>query len=80
MQPCRRHLLSLPQPHPAPAPAPPLLAQQEPVGHEMLVNLLLNELILCSGVLAPKPYLAALCRVAAALDVFPVGEAEGGVS
>lgn len=46
----------------------------------MLVDLLLRELLVCSGFLAPKPYLGALCRVAAALEAFPVGEAEGGVS
>lgn len=62
-------------PHP-PAPAP----QQEAVGHEMLVDLLLRELLVCSALDVPKPYLAALCRTAASLEVFPVGEAEGGVS
>ena len=54
--------------------------QQEIVGHEMLVDILLREMLVCSGFLVPKPYLAALCKVAAALEVFPVGEAEGGVS
>lgn len=59
---------------------PPVWLQQEAVGHEMLVDILLREVLVCSGFLVPKPYLAALCRVAAALEVFPVGEEEGGVS
>ncbi len=46
----------------------------------MLVDLLLRELLVCSALDVPKPYLAALCRTAASLEVFPVGEAEGGVS
>ncbi|KAL4426507.1 hypothetical protein ABPG77_008365 [Micractinium sp. CCAP 211/92] len=54
--------------------------KQEAVGHEMLVDLLLRELLVCSALDVPKPYLAALCRTAASLEVFPVGEAEGGVS
>ncbi|PRW59671.1 ARM repeat superfamily isoform 1 [Chlorella sorokiniana] len=52
--------------------------KQEPVGHEVLVDLLLRELYVCSamGYEVPKPYLLALCRTVAALDVFPVGEPE----
>lgn len=48
----------------------------------MLVDLLLRELYVCTamGFEVPKPYLLALCRTVAALDVFPVGEAEGAVS
>ena len=47
----------------------------------MLVDLLLRELYVCTamGFEVPKPYLLALCRTVAALDVFPVGEAEGQV-
>lgn len=60
--------------------SPPPALQQEAVGHEMLVDLLLRELLVCSALDVPKPYLAALCRTAASLEVFPVGEAEGGVS
>jgi len=45
----------------------------------MLVDILLRELCVCSGLDTPKPYLAALCRVASTLEVFPVGETEGGV-
>lgn len=59
---------------------PPPALQQEAVGHEMLVDLLLRELLVCAALDVPKPYLAALCRTAASLEVFPVGEAEGGVS
>lgn len=54
--------------------------QQEVVGHEMLLDILLRELLVCANMDTPKPYLVALCRCAAALEVFPVGEAEGGVS
>ncbi|PSC71431.1 condensin complex subunit 3 [Micractinium conductrix] len=54
--------------------------KQEVVGHEMLLDILLRELLVCANMDTPKPYLVALCRCAAALEVFPVGEAEGGVS
>ena len=43
------------------------------------MDLLLRELYVCTamGFEVPKPYLLALCRTVAALDVFPVGEPEG---
>ncbi|KAL4859316.1 Condensin complex subunit 3 [Chlorella vulgaris] len=59
-------------------------SKQEAVGHEMLVDLVLREAVVCSSPPylpeVPKPHLAALCRVAAALEVFPVGEVEDGAT